>query len=296
MQYSPLLPPVGVWAVSQSQCGRPPSQAGYWSSPWWAVTPPTSYSDAGPSHTEKLFTLYHAVLCAYAVLAAVSSCYPPVWGRLPTRYSPVRHSVTFVPKNSGASFDLHVLGTPPAFILSQDQTLMLKVCIRSQDLLVLKLPFTVNFGLVLCWTMFFEYSLKNFQGFMLLFSYQCPFRCLSDNFYILSNSFVFVKNFFIYFLKLFFSASCCFHNVWYSIMFSTICQELFQSFLSPFCRLSFVRSSNIDYFIISRCVCQQLFYFYFSQFHRSSNHLILSNKITEKEGFEPSRRANDLHP
>ena len=41
-QYSPLLPPVGVWAVSQSQCGRTPSQAGYPSSPWWAVTPPTS--------------------------------------------------------------------------------------------------------------------------------------------------------------------------------------------------------------------------------------------------------------
>ena len=37
-----LLPPVGVWAVSQSQCGRPPSQAGYASSPWWAVAPPTS--------------------------------------------------------------------------------------------------------------------------------------------------------------------------------------------------------------------------------------------------------------
>ena len=32
-QYSPLLPPVGVWAVSQSQCGRAPSQAGYPSSP-----------------------------------------------------------------------------------------------------------------------------------------------------------------------------------------------------------------------------------------------------------------------
>ena len=28
-QYSPLLPPVGVRAVSQSRCGRPPSQAGY---------------------------------------------------------------------------------------------------------------------------------------------------------------------------------------------------------------------------------------------------------------------------
>ena len=41
-QYPPLLPPVGVWAVSQSQCGRSPSQAGYGSSPWWAVTSPTS--------------------------------------------------------------------------------------------------------------------------------------------------------------------------------------------------------------------------------------------------------------
>ena len=34
VQYSPLLPPVGVWAVSQSQCGRSPSQAGYPSKPW----------------------------------------------------------------------------------------------------------------------------------------------------------------------------------------------------------------------------------------------------------------------
>ncbi len=29
VQYSPLLPPVGVWAVSQSQCGRSTSQSGY---------------------------------------------------------------------------------------------------------------------------------------------------------------------------------------------------------------------------------------------------------------------------
>ncbi len=39
-QNSLLLPPVGVWAVSQSQCGRSPSQAGYPSLPWWAFTPP----------------------------------------------------------------------------------------------------------------------------------------------------------------------------------------------------------------------------------------------------------------
>ena len=29
VQYSPLLPPVGVWTVSQFQCDRSPSQAGY---------------------------------------------------------------------------------------------------------------------------------------------------------------------------------------------------------------------------------------------------------------------------
>ncbi len=34
VQDSPLLPPVGVWPVSQCQCGRVPSQAGYRSSPW----------------------------------------------------------------------------------------------------------------------------------------------------------------------------------------------------------------------------------------------------------------------
>ena len=41
-QYSSLLPPVGVWSVSQYQCGGPSSQNPYASSPWWAVTPPTS--------------------------------------------------------------------------------------------------------------------------------------------------------------------------------------------------------------------------------------------------------------
>ena len=37
-----LLPPVGVWAVSQSQSGCLSSQTSYPSSAWWAVTPPTT--------------------------------------------------------------------------------------------------------------------------------------------------------------------------------------------------------------------------------------------------------------
>ena len=42
-QYSLLQPPVGVWAVSQSQCGWSSSQTSYPSLPWWAFTPPTSW-------------------------------------------------------------------------------------------------------------------------------------------------------------------------------------------------------------------------------------------------------------
>ena len=59
----------------------------------------------------------------HAVLAPVSRCYSPLEGRSPTRYSPVRRS-TREPKPTFA-LDLHVLGTPPALILSQDQTLQL---------------------------------------------------------------------------------------------------------------------------------------------------------------------------
>ena len=58
---------------------------------------------------------------AYAVLAVVSNCYSPPQGRFPRVTHP------FATKNSGASsgssFDLHVLSMPPAFVLSQDQTL-----------------------------------------------------------------------------------------------------------------------------------------------------------------------------
>ncbi len=59
----------------------------------------------------------------HAVLPPVSRSYPPLLGRLPTRYSPVRCSCT---PEGALPLNLHVLGTPPAFILSQDQTLQLK--------------------------------------------------------------------------------------------------------------------------------------------------------------------------
>ena len=77
----------------------------------------------------NLWHLSHAAHMHYAVLAAVSSCYSPLQGRFLTRYSPVRHFPRLQLAEASIhrfSFDVHVLSTPPAFILSQDQTLMLK--------------------------------------------------------------------------------------------------------------------------------------------------------------------------
>ena len=53
--------------------------------------------------------------------------YPPVRGRLHTRYAPVRRSS---PEYCypALPLDLHVLSLPLAFILSQDQTLHCKNC------------------------------------------------------------------------------------------------------------------------------------------------------------------------
>lgn len=77
---------------------------------------------------------------SHAVLATLSSSYPSVWGMFPrvTQPSAARQQLHCVLemnsryKNSPEHqehgeallpLDLHVLGTPPAFILSQDQTL-----------------------------------------------------------------------------------------------------------------------------------------------------------------------------
>jgi hypothetical protein len=57
----------------------------------------------------------------YAVLALLSERYPPSKGRLSTCYAPVRHF-----QGCPLSCDLHVLGAPLTFALSQDQTLQLQ--------------------------------------------------------------------------------------------------------------------------------------------------------------------------
>ncbi len=56
----------------------------------------------------------------HGALIQISLGYSPVEGRLHTRYAPVRRSQGC---KHPLPLDLHVLGLPLAFILSQDQTL-----------------------------------------------------------------------------------------------------------------------------------------------------------------------------
>ncbi len=57
------------------------------------------------------------------VLASVSTGYSILLGRYPRVTHPC---ATILSSEEPFSFDLHVLGLPPAFVLSQDQTLILK--------------------------------------------------------------------------------------------------------------------------------------------------------------------------
>ena len=67
-----------------------------------------------------LSSLKYASQSVYSVLANLSISYPHQKGRLLMYYSPVRYQ-----KYCYFPFNLHVLGMPPALILSQDQTLLL---------------------------------------------------------------------------------------------------------------------------------------------------------------------------
>ena len=73
-------------------------------------------------------------------------------------------------------FDLHVLSTPPAFILSQDQTLMLKFWFQSKFAWLILTVITVV--LVLFWMFSWTSRLNQkplfleFSGFYILFSFQ----------------------------------------------------------------------------------------------------------------------------
>ena len=73
---------------------------------------------ANQTQAPLLAILFFSLLSYYGVLALVSQCYPPPKGRFLRVTHPSATTAC-----CQASFDLHVLSMPPAFILSQDQTL-----------------------------------------------------------------------------------------------------------------------------------------------------------------------------
>ena len=114
----------------------------------------------------------------YAVLACVSTSCPPLRGRLLTRYSPVRRSVYQKASFPAASLDLHVLGTPPAFVLSQDQTLY-KNCIKTNfivryNLVSIALGDCCVFLDILGLKSMLKVLVKNLHFCVLLFNFQRP--------------------------------------------------------------------------------------------------------------------------
>ena len=108
-----------------------------------------------------------------------------------------------------------MLSTPPAFILSQDQTLMLKVLIQPEYLafpnqkqvptgILIQVLLFLRFALLKAVRSSFDdlnYSLMNLSR---LFTVQLSmFFVVFSNFDILSRSEVFVNNFFIFLFQLF---------------------------------------------------------------------------------------------
>ena len=124
----------------------------------------------------NLWLSQHVLKQHYEVLIIVSNGYPSARGRLPTRYSPVRRFPLNLFDESQIfrfSLDLHVLGTPPAFILSQDQTLNKMFITHSQRELVFRnsddaiaslLCFEFSRTNKFCLFVFFFQSLSNFRA------------------------------------------------------------------------------------------------------------------------------------
>ena len=100
-----------------------------------------------------------------------------------------RPPLTFGASSSGP-FDLHVLSTPPAFILSQDQTLC-KSLFPLKTTVWLSLVFTVWFI-----EPFLIMNVKNFRESYVFHCSVIKVFVVFHNSFILSLLFCFVKNFF----------------------------------------------------------------------------------------------------
>ena len=95
-----------------------------------------------------------------------------------------------------------------------------------------------------------------------------------------------LKNSFLYNIGIFQNFQGCF-----TVQLSMYCYRLVFLFMLP------LSSTSIYYYTTFATPCQYLFFTFFNIFLNLSLSKEISNSVaTEKEGFEPSRRANGLHP
>ena len=203
----------------------------------------------------EFFTPYHAVLCAYAVLAAISNCYPPVWGRLPTRYSPVRHSVTkdFIRRICPKCFVRLACVKHAASVHPEPGSNSLNKCL---------LQVKINSWLIYPFYCF----LRIFRSFVFMILKRTFEECVS--------LFSYQRSFCI---------AVCLKQLCYYIMSFPACQELFSTFLKLFLFLS---CSNFDILSHPTSCCQELFSFLFDSFVISVRSLRRnSDRIPPLPGF-----------
>ena len=104
--------------------------------------------------------------------------------------------------------DLHVLGTPPAFVLSQNQTLMFNSSIANSLMSAIKLSFETDCSFALEFLPELSLlSLYRFQGSSL---FRSPGGLIADSSYIITHPSSFVNTFFPFFSGFFelFSGLC----------------------------------------------------------------------------------------
>ena len=153
-----------------------------------------------------------------------------------------------------ASLDLHVLSTPPAFILSQDQTLMLKWCLCPASfiwncLLLIRVACQSFDQLACSWI---SLKILEFSGLH---------YCL------------FVKDHNLLLRKSSFIRCCCSQRqLWYLIITAFVCQQLFSIFSNLFLnRKTFIFAVEFHTTTLLRAL-STTFYIYFSKhLHNGGN-------------------------
>ena len=115
---SSLLPPVGVWAVLNPSVAARPLRPATDRRPGEPLPHQLANRPQAPPLAPLGFLRTALPVRPYAGLARISAGCPPLKARLLTCSSPVRHAAQVALPAS----DLHVLRTPPALVLSQDQT------------------------------------------------------------------------------------------------------------------------------------------------------------------------------